>query len=288
MSGTPAEQLSLADYHADLSHVGKSMLDVFRRSRKEYRSRFVNRSMAEPPETPAMRFGRLFHLALLEPDRYASEVAVVPEFAPDGERWDRRRKDHKSAWELWEQSSNGKSPVDELEDDRLGEMLRAVYDSPTARPLMDREGEVENAIRWRCPITGLRCKARRDKISADSLIDIKTSADVCPEAFARTAARFGYHRQAHFYRWGHEVVTGRLLPFLFVCVAIKQPYEVAVYELDSAAMELGRRQVHESLEQLAKCMETGQWEAIHERATLTIALPRWTEHQDEWQAESEV
>lgn len=273
-------------YHADHSRVSKSMLEVFRRSRKEYRARFIDRTMPDPPETPAQRFGSLFHLAMLEPDRYAAEVCIVPEFAPDGSKWDRRKKDHAKAWALWMADNKGKQIIDDLEDDKIGRMVQEVYASAKARPYLEAPGKVEHPVRWLEPITGLECKSLRDKIIPGcAIVDIKTCADAAPEAFSRTAARLGYHRQAGYYRWGHEVIAGEHLPFLFICVSIKPPHEVAVYELREDAMELGNGQCMESLLQLSACMKSKQWEMSHERNITTIALPRWTESQAEWQAE---
>lgn len=274
------------EYHGDLSCVGNSMLKVLRHSRKEYKARFVERTLPPSPQTPAQRFGSLFHLALLEPDRYAAEVCIVPEFAPDGARWDRRKKDHKAAWELWEQNAAGKRPVDELEDDRIGEMVRAVYASQSARPLIEEAGLVEHSVRWQCPVTSVMCKARRDKIVPRRFIlDVKTALDVRPDVFARVCANYGYHNQAAFYQDGEAALNGEPLPFLFLCVCHKAPYEVAVYQLDDAAMELGRKQNLEALATLRACQQTRLWESLHERAITTIALPRWVEYQAEWQAE---
>ncbi|MCX7893840.1 MAG: PD-(D/E)XK nuclease-like domain-containing protein, partial [Burkholderiales bacterium] len=170
--GVVARREPLGNYLAVTSHASASML------------RRVARG--EPADgagrLPARGLGEAFHAFLLEPRRFEREY-----FRPRAV------------------SATG---VEALEDRVwLSEREHAALEGMRASVLAFRglplarwldEGTRELSLYWTDPLGG-RWKARPDCFTAEVILEVKTTADVRPAAFARTRARFGYDLQAAHY-----------------------------------------------------------------------------------------
>lgn len=268
-------QCSAEEYHADTTHVSHSALDVFRQSRRLYHGRFITGEIERPEPTPAMRLGTLLHLAVLEPERFEVNVVSAPEC-------DRRTKDGKAVWAAFCEESVGKV-VASLDDMNLCRaLMQAVKLNSIAAHWLGKGGHSEHTITWQDQEIGLLCKSRRDRfIESDNLLlDLKTCRDASPEAFAKAAASFGYNRQSAWYVDGHKAAFGAEPRFLFIAICTQPPHEVACYELDADAIDLGRRQNRTALFQLADCIEHDDWLGPHEKQVTTLSLPRWANYSD--------
>jgi exodeoxyribonuclease VIII len=106
-------------------------------------------------------------------------------------------------------------------------------------------------------------------------VDLKTTVNAHPEAFARDAFKYRYHCQAAFYSDAKQIVEN--LPqtprFCFIVVEKEFPYAVAVYWLDDQSIDLGRRVYRKDLETYAWCREIDSWPGYDEIRTLR--LPRY-------------
>ena len=83
------------------------------------------------------------------------------------------------------------------------------------------------------------CRARPDALDPNGLIvDLKTSQDASPDAFARTAATFKYHLQAAWYIDGLHAagVTPEQTAFAFVVIEKTPPHSVGTYVLDAESL----------------------------------------------------
>lgn len=272
-------------YHADCSRFGKSMLDTFRESPRRFHALYVTKTMCSPRSTPAMEFGSLFHRYVLECDRYLSECFMPPDLAPDGTPWDRRKREHKEAWAAIEQDT--RKPVT-LETQQILVDMRAAINrhDQAARLVFGDDGPVEHSVWWTDEATSLPLKARRDKVcrGGSLLVDLKTCRDSSPESFARDAVSYGYHRQAAMYLDGHRAVYGTApIGFVFIAVSKEPPHDVACYELDREAIELGRHEIRQTLTALAECFSTDSWAAQHELQINSISLPKWAFTSDRWE-----
>lgn len=269
--------VSRAGYYADRECVSHSTLEVFSRSVATYHASFVTGEIASPGGTEAMDFGNAVHTALLEPDKFAELVAVSPEV-------DRRRTEGKQRYEAFLAESAGKIVVTQQQYDQLTRMVKAVLAEPAAAALLARPGKVEQAMRWRCPVTGIKLRCKYDKLLDDGpVIDIKTALEVAEEDFARQAYNLGYHRQAAFYQGGAMALdrleggfSGALeRPFYFVVIGKGIVPEVVVYEPDAEMLRLGDRQNIRDLQRLRDCTDFGQWHAETYGRIVPLSLPRW-------------
>ena len=263
-------------YHADHSHVSHSMLSVFRQSRRVYYDRFVGRTQAPPEPTAAMRLGTLVHLAILEPDVFATQCRVAPLV-------DRRTKAGKEIAAQFEAENSGKIIITHEEGEVTGRIFDAVASSAKAKQLLSLDGDIETSIRWNDRESGMQCKCRPDKlISSGLILDLKTTRDASPRCFSRSCAALGYHRQAAWYLDGSREVLDANHNFAFIAVETSYPWTVAVYELDKEAIELGRNENRTAIMQVRDCMRSGDWRDPHEKRVNLLSLPKWSVYANEW------
>jgi len=242
--------------------VSRSGLEHFARSPAHYRA-FLEQ---DERSTPALRFGRIFHRYLLEPD--LCRLAVY-----DGPA--KNTKAGKDAWAEFLERVSGAEIVSAEEHAALEGMMKSVRAHRSARDLMDIPGPVE-ASRWNYPDkrSGVLAKARPDKLldSLSYVLDLKTAEDASPAGFAKAVAKHRYHVQQAWY-----VDTLGLppdTPFFFVAVEKAAPYAVAVYQLAPEDAARGREVYRRELLDLAECMSRDEWPAYSQNIE-TLTLPAW-------------
>lgn len=269
---------SAAEYHRADGRVSSSTLKTFRRNRRLFHDYYVSRTCSPPTPTPAMVMGNAVDEMLLRgPDRVVGA----------GSR--RNTNDYKAA-------------VDEHGDKIVVTMpeyykARAIAHSierpmtPAARAarklLLDLPGHAQYAITWR--EGEIECKAMLDRIvelpdGRVAKVELKTSVDASPDAFARQAWNLDYPAQAAFYRRGAMTcgVTGPL-PVLYVVIRNEEPFDVYVLEASDGYLEEGDRMVSSDLEALCQCIESDDWSNEAERLTNgfpSLDLPAWVKRQN--------
>jgi exodeoxyribonuclease VIII len=245
-------------YHSDPA-VSASHLKAVMQSPYHYWSRYVdpNRSPVEP--TAAMKLGSLAHCAILEPDELLNRYGIC---AP---RNTKAGKEQAAAME-----AEGIEVVTSSDMALAMGMSAAVQAHPAAAALL-QQGKAEQSFWWDDLPTGMRCKCRPDWYYGSTVVDIKTTTDASPQAFARSVATFGYHIQAAHYLAGLHGAER----FVFVAVEKTYPHAVAVYELDSEALALGRTMRDNGMDVIAGCHAAGVWPGYGDTVIQTISLPKW-------------
>lgn len=264
-------------YYSSHDLVSHSALEVFRKSIPRYYGQYVTGELEPPRPTAEMEFGSCLHAWLLEREIAGQVFAVAP-------NCDRRTKAGREAWAQFEAAANGKILLTPEQYKLLETMAAAIAANPTARLLLGDQPHAltEQAIVWRCPETGSACKAKLDRYFPEGLIlDLKTTEDPDPASFRRTAANYGYHRQAAWYLDGASRALDVACQFLFVVIGRKAPHEVIVYELDVEALALGHRENQELLYRLAECRRSGTWASRWADQVQTLSFPRWAFAQED-------
>lgn len=248
------------EYRA-LDALNYSTLKHILRSPAHYK--FMKDNPIEP--TKAMQFGTLVHMRILEPAKYQSLVV--------SEILDRRTKAGKERAEQIE--SSGQMLVSPDESAKIENIYQAVMKNPDAARFVTH-GEREQAFTWTDIETGLKCKARPDFVHQGRfIVDVKTSKDASPNAFARTAASLMYHFQAAFYLDGVSAATTQnYTDFVFLVVEPEPPYGVALYSLDLMAIEAGRVMYRKALSRIKDCEADGLFPA-YPAGLQTLSLPNW-------------
>lgn len=260
------EGISGETYRADSTIVSSGQLKDVLVSPKHY----ITRRDVASKETPALRFGHLAHVAILEPARFRDSLVIMPDFGDMRSSTNRRVRDE------WANIQPESALVMEQEEaDTLAAMLNELTAHPMARQLLE-QGIPEVSGFWTDESTGLKCRIRPDFLRSDNLmIDYKTTEDARREQFSRSASKFNYPVQAAFYLRGAEAITGQKWnEFIFICQEKEAPYAVSVYRPDEAFMEVGFRRVQRALNALKSARESGIYPS-YPAAAQDLSLPAW-------------
>lgn len=186
------------------------------------------------------------------------------------------------ALEEWNRNNGHMTPLSDAEWEHLHAVAAAVHSHPAASALLtSARGVAERSVYWR--EGRILCRCRPDWWRDDGvLVDLKTTADASPEAFARSVAKYRYHVQAAYYLDGcrkaikQAGINGVKPPKAFVFIAVEKtpPYNVGVYRLNSEAEELGREEYKRDLVSYARCHQSKAWPGYSENIE-SLSLPRW-------------
>lgn len=248
-----------------LGVVSKGALDAVDRSPLHYQS-----WLTEPDEdTPALAFGRAFHCALLEPERFRQSFAVEPDFG------DCRKTDNKASRDAWRRDHAAHELITADTDGAIGNMVKAVRSHELASLIL-RDGEPELTLTWKDAASGLLCKVRPDYYVGKRrmCVDFKSTLDASEEAFAKDVAKYRYHVQDALYRFGCDATGQTVDHFLFVAVEKAPPFAVNVHTLDADGVGRGYSRARSNIQTLAECMKTGKFPG-YEPTIHTIQLPPW-------------
>lgn len=253
-------------YRRVLGEANKSGLDRMGRSPAHYRAYCEGQ---DDPPTPAMIFGKAFHAYVLEPQKFASEFAVSPDFGPMQSSTNRAKRAE------WLAERPGLTLISQDDLDTIQRMADAVMRHELACNLITG-GHREISVRWSDAETGIACKARVDYYLPELNIafDLKTTDDASPEAFSRSVAKYRYHVQAAHYMDGFKAVGAPLRQFLFVAVEKEAPYGVSVCYCDDAALDRAAQLIDRDMKRIRDCLNAGQW-PCYGTEMHALALPAW-------------
>lgn len=251
--------LSNEQYHAHES-ISKSGLDLIARSPAHFRYQEKRES------TRSMVIGSALHAAVLEPDLFASQYMLLRNVS------DRRASEYKQAVAV----HGADFVLTGTEADYVAGMQETIRSHAYAGRVLSETGRAELSVMTKDPVTGVAVRCRFDWLTNAGLaVDLKTTIDARPDAFARSVANYRYHVQAAFYAdvWSWE--TGETLQgFEFLAVEKSMPHALAVYRLDDEALSEGRRLYREALNLYADCLERDEWPG-YDAQPQWLCLPAW-------------
>jgi len=257
--------MSAETYH-DSHEISKHGLDLVHKCPALYKYKQTHKDDSE--QSPALRWGTLVHLRILEPALFHSTVVVAPQC-------DRRTKAGKEIYEEFITVNAGKTVITEDEGTKLYEIALAIANHAGACTLLDGDIAIENSMFWTDQETGIECRARPDIIRPDGLIvDLKTTQDAGASAFAKSCAQFRYHVQAAFYLDGLAAQGVEVHGFAFIAVEKDSPNLVATYVCDRTMLDIGRQAYQADLRTYAACKQSGIYPGYPETIE-EITLPRW-------------
>ena len=257
------------DYHADLTRDSHSSLQLFRASVERYAAIRIHKTMLPDASKPAMVFGSAFHCLLLEPEKFTEQYILEPKF-------DKRTTIGKEAHAAWLQEHGSKEVLSVEAWAMLPAMVAGVMRNRYARSAIEGSGSIEEPVEWTDDVSGLRLKCKPDiRLANGLIIDVKTTNDIDPEAWSRTVATFGYHRQAALYLDGCWQVHQADGPFVHIAVSKEPPHECAVYEVGSESLAIGRSENADTLAELMMRRDSGDWSGRWSADVTTVNLPTW-------------
>lgn len=248
--------------------IRRSMLWEIRRSPAHLKWRMEN-----PPEaTPALIFGQALHAAVLTPEDYDRQFAVMPNA-------DRRTKAGREAWEAAAAEAQSRTQIAFDWAEQIAGMVQAVRGNPMAARLLD--GPHETSYFWADTLTGEACKCRTDAETVIGnmhlIVDLKSCQDASTDAFMRDALHYGYDVQAAMYTDGYKAVTGREATFVFIAVEKNPPYAVNILQADTLFMQHGQDRYRHLLGLYHECRQRNQWPGYtgFDGDIASLGLPAW-------------
>jgi hypothetical protein len=218
-----------------------------------------------PKPTSAMEFGTMLHCLVLQPELFEQQYALAPAI-------DRRTKEGKAAAEQWAADNQGKAAVSTDDWDRAHRMADAV-EMWGASDLMVG-GEMEKPILWERD--GVPLKAKLDCLTAERIVDLKTTSADDEDSLVRAAWQYGYHISAAAYQEAAEVATGKRLPKVFVFVCNQPPHDVVVLEASDEFLERGRHAWNKAVHLYGCCHHFDDWPGMSDFLSGNkLNPPRW-------------
>lgn len=278
------KKIPMAEY---LAHPAESRSDLLRIvEHNPYYYRWHKLNKEEFKETDATRYGTAMHEAIFEPHLF--QANWVPY---GGSRTRSRGKDGElypsGKYKAWlEETGNRDEQVLPIEDYTLiVESAKKIRSLPGPSYLLET-GKAEQSVFWIDPDTELECKARFDFVDTERglAVDLKTTADITPEAFAKSCANYGYAVQAVHYIDAMCALTEQPMvdweadtdgpSFLFLAVSKELPIEVALYQIDRADMQKAARIRRTALRAIRECVDSGKWPGLPHQIQ-SLSLPKW-------------
>lgn len=281
------------DYHrlgnaSQGPYVSQSLLKIVRDMSPEHAYEWCNNP---PAETEAMRFGAALHAACLEPDRVADLVI-------EGLGIDHRSNANKALWADFEARHKGKIILKPDKMELLQAMVHCAKMHTRMRQMLDAPGLTEVTIVWDDPATGLRCKARMDRLITwqkwNVIFDLKTIAGytaprpglemgtggASKSRLESQVGNFGYDMQAGFYLGGATVLAPLDRRMIWGFIEKKAPFSVHVAEPLPTTVQEGEMKCRSALALWAKCVEQDDFPGYGDDIT-GIGLKRWHQMSDE-------
>jgi exodeoxyribonuclease VIII len=230
-------------------------------------------AMAKPKEGRALTLGDLSHALVYEPERAMETYSIMPDFG------DMRTKAAKERQAEWLAANVGKVGVPDDMWARAKAIRAAVMDNPLAAELVNAPGWTEGCLFWTDPDTGLLCKSRLDKLSADCLIisDLKTTQDASEDGFPWQIKKWLWHVQAGAYADAVLHSLGVVID-LFKIIAVESDGPVfgcTVFPVPKPMLDYGWRLWKQTLERIAECRQTGNWPGYPNEVEMNV--PAWVE-----------
>ena len=233
-------------YHLSTG-IGSSKLKQFIRSPSTFKSNPPHKSSA------AFNFGSAVHCLVLEPNYFDDRYVKQPE--------EFKSKTSK-AYKEWV-SNIGSATV--LTSDQWNECFNASESVLSAHGDFFNNGNAEVSF-WRRLSKDIVLKARVDYLHENLLVDLKTTGDIEPEYFGKSAIKYGYHIQnAHY-----QMVTG-IFNFCIVAVEKNKPFITQVKEFSADSLEYGEHIVMDAINKLNDCYRTDHWPDFYEDKEIELA-----------------
>jgi hypothetical protein len=155
----------------------------------------------------ALDFGKQFHQAVLEPEKYEEALKTDPSY---------KKNEHK-----------------------IREMVKACKKNSFLCELLAAPGQVEHNHFFEEPRYGLKCKIKMDKYLTRSILDLKSTAAKTKQEFLESIIKYGYDRQGAFYLDGTNATK-----FILIGVSKTYPHHTftEIFHYNHELIQEGRKQ----------------------------------------------
>lgn len=202
-------------------------------------------------ESAAMTLGTLFHMRVLEPDRWERDVVVTP---PE---YEQKRTNVSKAWHQ-AQAEAGKLTIkpDDLEMvDAMVSRLHGVLDG--CRTEVSCFSDSAFPVPTKCRVDAIRELG----VGRVEVFDLKTIREGhgSPGGFAKAARNLQYHHQQWFYTQILRSLGWTVERWVWLVIETEKPYCVGSYELTTRDMDVAKDEVEEKIDTLMWCLKEDRW-----------------------------
>ncbi|WOL24248.1 hypothetical protein fHeYen801_038c [Yersinia phage fHe-Yen8-01] len=287
--GYSGHQLGFVDVDNDTYHSGpgvsKSHLDLIsRKSPLHYWHKYINPEREPEEKTVPMIVGQATHFSILQPDLFETRVIR-------GLTHDRRSTANKQAWAEFEQEHKGNYIVNAEMYDRIQYIRDGVWRDPAASGLLsmiipeqsvfammdvpDGNGgyildENDNPVQalTKCQTDGL------DR-GFNFIVDLKSTEDASPLAFAKSMANYRYDVQEAWYQSVFDAAFDRHPEdWYFICYEKEPPYAVGIYSISKLDVMLAGVAANRDFAKIEIARLANHWPGYSETPEV-LTLPGW-------------
>lgn len=243
-------------------------------------------------ESDALSEGRIYHTAVLEPEKYEKNFIHTPknwkDYKPifteaqikklekDPERiFDGRTKESKiineafnAKFEELKEDNPKLEVVDYLIHWKAQQIRNNLLSNKVTKKIIN-ESMKEVTLVWIDEETQVKCKARLDCDNEDKgyFADLKKTRDAHPYRFAYDFRKHNYYSQFAFYASGCKALKHKELKAVMVmAVEDFEPFYVQPFYVraESSWMFEGEKWFRRAIEKYAYCLETGEWHGYYD------------------------
>ena len=210
-------------YYGDHDFITNSQMGHLKKSPLAYQ-KYKKYGM---PDTNALIFGRAFHWAILEPEKFEEKTHIFTGKVRRGKAWDEFKEEY---------DKDANCILLQNEYDDLKCMQDVIMSNAECQELL-YGGKNEAVSCWEDEDSGVFCKGKADKVKKDCVIDLKTTSSGELHSFKGSAYKYGYNRQSAFYMDGFNKSK-----FIFIVIEKSSPYNLYIYDCSDQFIESGREE----------------------------------------------
>ena len=210
-------------YYGDHDFITNSQMGHLKKSPLAYQ-KYKKYGM---PDTNALIFGRAFHWAILEPEKFEEKTHIFTGKVRRGKAWDEFKEEY---------DKDANCILLQNEYDDLKCMQDVIMSNAECQELL-YGGKNEAVSCWEDEDSGVFCKGKADKVKKDCVIDLKTTSSGELHSFKGSAYKYGYNRQSAFYMDGFNKSK-----FIFIVIEKSSPYNLYIYDCSDQFVESGREE----------------------------------------------
>ncbi len=218
-------------------------------------------SAQQPTEvTAAMNVGSAVHVYVLEGEAaFFDEFSVAPSC-------DKRTNAGKAQLAEFQANNIGKTIITIEEFETVLACHKSLNEHPLSSLfLMESAGQPEVSLIWDDKKTGLRCKARLDRLpdnSKKTAFDLKTCRDASRRGFMRSICDLNYDIQAGHYVNGAIACGLEIDAWIFIGAQTTGTNQVICAMLEEEWLAYGREEAQQMIRFEAECRKMGRWPNI--------------------------
>jgi hypothetical protein len=248
MNNQPIEYIkdTFEEYLGKKDYVSASDLKNFLHSPKYY---YYEKYQKEQKESKKhFHIGSALHELILEPELFESNFAVSPKF-------DRRTKDGKAGYDLFELQNEGKTIINEDDMDMIRKMAESSLSNETFVELI-KDSYREVSCYTTDEKTGLKLRLRPDAMAVNksTITDIKSCIDSSIKKFKSDVYNYGYSISASYYC---DFLNRE--NYVFGAIEKDAPHQLSLFILSDEMIQYGREQYRMGLDLLKWSLDNDFW-----------------------------